>query len=157
MMGKTTAGLKLLTSPMRFIACVTQISPAVPVRTTMPMKITSRMSLSCGPRLGAADQCDTCADQNNADPPCRRNNLAEEEVAEHRDSGIPDRAHGLNETEVGPREKEQIGHEKNHEAENTKPDRRRCKCPEKNPVQGGGRVARNLADLFHSLSQENIT
>src|SRR5215471_14100733 len=101
-MGKTTAGLKLVTSPMRFIACVTQISPAVPVRTAMPMKITSRMSLSYGPWFGAADQCDSCADQKDADPPCRTNNLAEKEVAEHRDSGIRDGADGLDETEVSP-------------------------------------------------------
>src|SRR5215475_6785338 len=137
-MGKTTAGLKLVTSPMRFIARVTQISPAVPVRTTMPTKITSRMSLSYGPRFGAADQCDSCADQENADPPCRRNNLAEEEVAEHRDSGIPDGADGLNETEVGPREKEQISHEENHETANAAPHRRRCPGPEQHAVQGRG-------------------
>src|SRR5262249_57776785 len=40
--GRRTAGLKLVTSPIRFMVCATQMSPAAPVSTTSPTKKTTR-------------------------------------------------------------------------------------------------------------------
>src|ERR1700681_2222485 len=79
------AGRKSVTSPICFMARVTQSSPPVPATTITQSKRSSRKSdLDRGGRAGRSVSHDKYAQANHADsdPTQWRNHLAEQEIAE---------------------------------------------------------------------------
>src|SRR6202030_2120917 len=82
-------GWKSCTSPSSFIACVRQISPPVPVRTTKMRMDAVRMSVGRSLRSRAmrraVDQHDAQNNQNDSDPPRRGNLFVQKQVCEQRD------------------------------------------------------------------------
>src|SRR5262249_60221335 len=101
--------------PRRFAASLREMSPALPVNTTMAMKMAVRTVLiSDRPRFRSADQRDTGANQYNTNPAGRGDDLAQHEVAEHSDTGIADGTDRLYKTEVRPGEQQEIRNKENH-------------------------------------------
>src|SRR5580704_14610706 len=81
-------GWKSCTSPSSFIACVRQISPPVPVTTTIMRMDAMRMSVGSSLRSRAmrraVDQRDTKNNQNDSDPARRGNLFVQKQVREQR-------------------------------------------------------------------------
>src|SRR5579871_395914 len=75
-------GRKSCTSPSVFMACVRQISPPVPVRTTnvrmAAVRISVRSSGQCGAVRSAVDQHDSENDQKDSNPASRGNLFVQE-------------------------------------------------------------------------------
>src|SRR5581483_10020428 len=124
---------------------------------TMKIKTAIRTSISDGARFRSADQRYTCADQDNADPPDRRDRFSQEEITEDCNEGIPNRTHRLHIAEVCPGKEQHVRNEEDQKTYDPQPDRTGRERFEEDGQQCGGCVIPDFANLFHPLAEKHIT